>query len=131
MYIRMKSLSRAAEVSGAWLEVEVKEPPKPTAAVTTIDLSHQALTKSSLQLLPPTLTCIDISRCGLEAVGPLRRLPRLELLNLSYNRLTNLDDLRHNGKLKVLYARSNRISDVTGASKLSSLQSLDLECNSV
>ena len=103
--------------------------PPPTTAVTTIDLSHQHLTRSSLSLLPPSLTCVDLSRCGLDGVGPLRRLVRLELLNISYNRLLNLDDLRHSTALKVLYARSNKIADVGGASTLVHLQSLDLECN--
>ena len=54
-----------------------------------------------------------------------------QLLNVSYNRLTSLDDLRQSGSLKVLYARSNRISDVGGASGLASLVSLDLECNAL
>ena len=127
------SLVRAACQSGAWLhaDADVPTPAPATTAVTTIDLSHQHLTRSSLSLLPPTLTCVDLSRCGLDGVGPLRKLPRLELLNVSYNRLTSLDDLRSAAALKVLYARSNRINDVGGASELGKLQSLDLECNAL
>ena len=128
------SLIRAACETGAWLDAELRAqppPPPPPAPVTTIDLSHQRLTISSLQLLPPTLTCIDISRCGLDSVAPLRRLPRLELLNVSYNRLVSLDDVRPCAALKVLYARSNRVADVGGAAGLSVLQSLDLECNAI
>ena len=127
---------RAACESAAWLEVEADTPAEATAAsvpaaVTTIDLSHQQLTVSSLQLLPSTLTCVDLSRCGLESVAPLSRLPRLELLNVSYNRLTSLEDVQHSGHLKVLYARSNRITHLDGAAQLALLQSLDLECNSL
>ena len=127
------ALVRTACQSGAWLEAEVAPPPTPppTTAVTTIDLSHQHLTRSSLSLLPPTLTCVDLSRCGLDGVGPLRRLPRLELLNVSYNRLTSLDDVKPCATLKVLYARSNKITDLKGASALTQLQSLDLECNAL
>ena len=76
------ALVRAACETGQWLEAEAKgapaSAPAPTTAVTNIDLSHQHLTRSSLSLLPPTLTCVDLSRCGLDGVGPLRRLPRLE-----------------------------------------------------
>ena len=116
------ALVRAACETGQWLEAEAKgapaSAPAPTTAVTNIDLSHQHLTRSSLSLLPPTLTCVDLSRCGLDSVAPLRKLPRLELLNVSYNRLGSLDDLRHSPSLKVLYARSNRIADVGGAAAL-------------
>ena len=103
------SYARAAEVAGAWLEEEMAAPPPPlmpAAAVTTIDLSHQHLTKSSLQLLPPTLTCVDVVlRSRVDHPLAARAL---ELLNVSYNRLTSLNGVRHNSKLKVLYARSNR-----------------------
>ncbi|KAL1499962.1 hypothetical protein AB1Y20_012642 [Prymnesium parvum] len=99
--------------------------------VQTLDLSNRQLTHTSLQLLPDALTCLDLSRCGLEHAAALQRLPRLELLNVSYNRLTSIDDIRASKGLKVLYARSNRISSVEGLAAVRGLQSLDLECNAL
>ena len=127
---------RAACQTGAWLQAELQPPPAPSAADACgghddRSLAPAAGSRVDAQLLPPTLTCVDLSRCGLDAINPLRRLPRLELLNVSYNRLTSLDDLRHSTRLKVLYARSNRIADLGGLRGLSALQSLDLECNSL
>ena len=99
--------------------------------IQTLDLSNRQLTYTSLQLLPETLTCLDLSRCGLEQAAGLQRLPRLELLNVSYNRLTSIDSVRSSRALKVLYARSNRINSVEGLGTIRSLQSLDLECNAL
>ena len=131
------SLVRATCQTGEWLKYEEEagesEPPirPPAPAVTTIDLSQQELTLATLQQLPSTLTCVDLSRCGIERVTPLSALRALELLNISYNRLTSLDELRSSNKLKVLYARSNRIATLAGVRGMLALQSLDLECNSL
>lgn len=119
-------LSESAE----WWGDESNED-SPSAGVQTLDLSNRKLTDTSLHLLPPALTCLDLSRCGLETASELKRLPRLELLNLSYNRLCSVEDLRCSGGLKVLYARSNRIRSLEGLAGLSQLQSLDLECNAL
>ena len=51
-------------------------------------------------------------KCGIEQIP---QFIVLELLNISYNRLTTLTDLRHSTKLRVLYARSNRIANVGAA----------------
>lgn len=77
--------------------------------VKTLDLSNRALTHTNLRLLPASLTCLDLTRCGLEGLDSLGLLPQLELLNVSYNKLASLE-LRQNRALKVLYARSNRVA---------------------
>ena len=120
----------------SWLEDELQAATAPTpasggAAPTTLDLSNRPLTHASLRLLPGTLTCLDLTRCGMESLEALARLPRLELLNVSYNRLVSLDALQHSRGLKVLFARSNRISSLAALESLSLLQSLDLECNAL
>ena len=56
--------------------------------VKTLDLSNRALTHTNLRLLPASLTCLDLTRCGLEGLDSLGLLPQLELLNVSYNKLT-------------------------------------------
>ena len=101
------------------------------AAPTTLDLSNRPLTHASLRLLPGTLTCLDLTRCGMESLEALARLPLLELLNVSYNRLTSLDALQHSSGLKVVFARSNRITSLAALESLPVLQSLDLECNAL
>ena len=120
----------------SWLEDELQAATAPTpasggAAPTTLDLSNRQLTHASLRLLPGTLTCLDLTRCGMESLEALARLPRLELLNVSYNRLASLDALQHSRGLKVLFARSNRISSLAALESLPVLQSLDLECNAL
>ena len=120
----------------SWLEDELQEATAPTpasggAAPTTLDLSNRPLTHASLRLLPGTLTCLDLTRCGMESLEALARLPRLELLNVSYNRLASLDALQHSRGLKVLFARSNRITSLAALESLPVLQSLDLECNAL
>lgn len=120
----------------SWLEDEIQAAAAPTpasggAAPTTLDLSNRQLTHASLRLLPGTLTCLDLTRCGMESLEALARLPRLELLNVSYNRLASLDALQHSRGLKVLFARSNRITSLAALESLPVLQSLDLECNAL
>ena len=120
----------------SWLEDELQAATAPTpasggAAPTTLDLSNRPLTHASLRLLPGTLTCLDLTRCGMESLEALARLPRLELLNVSYNRLASLDALQHSRGLKVLFARSNRITSLAALESLPVLQSLDLECNAL
>lgn len=120
----------------SWLEDEaqaatVHTPTSGGAAPTTLDLSNRPLTHASLRLLPGTLTCLDLTRCGMESLEALARLPLLELLNVSYNRLASLDALQHSRGLKVVFARSNRITSLAALESLPVLQSLDLECNAL
>ena len=121
----------------SWLDEDkvqaatVHTPASGEAAPTTLDLSNRPLTHASLRLLPGTLTCLDLTRCGMESLEALARLPLLELLNVSYNRLTSLDALQHSSGLKVVFARSNRITSLAALESLPVLQSLDLECNAL
>jgi hypothetical protein len=118
----------------SWLdedEAAVHTPASGGAAPTTLDLSNRPLTHASLRLLPGTLTCLDLTRCGMESLEALARLPLLELLNVSYNRLASLDALQHSSGLKVVFARSNRITSLAALESLPVLQSLDLECNAL
>ena len=98
--------------------------------VKTLDLSNRSLTHTNLRLLPASLTCLDLTRCGLEGLDSLGLLPQLELLNVSYNKLSTLE-LRQNRALKVLYARSNRVAALEPLAALDALRSLDLECNAI
>ena len=119
----------------SWLDEDevqaVHTPASKAAAPTTLDLSNRPLTHASLRLLPGTLTCLDLTRCGMESLEALARLPRLELLNVSYNRLASFDALQHSRGLKVVFARSNRITSLDHLESLPVLQSLDLECNAL
>ena len=94
----------AAENAGAWWTSAPASarPVSPVADIAhTLDLSGRQLTRSSLHLLPASLTCLDLSRCGLDSLRALASLPHLELLNLSYNRLPAFDDLSQLISLKV------------------------------
>ena len=114
-----------------WWAAEEEPQTARAIPIQTLDLSNRRLTHASLKLLPDALTCLDLSRCGLEQASGLQRLPRLELLNVSYNRLTSTIDVRNSTTLKVLYARSNRISNIAGLATIRNLQTLDLECNAL
>ena len=76
-------------------------------SVTSLDLSGRS--NPRLDSLPHTLTSIDLSRCRLESLDALRQLRALELLNVSFNRLTSLAPVASATRLSVLYARSNRL----------------------
>ena len=139
----------AAESAGAWWTSAPASarPVSPVADIAhTLDLSGRQLTRSSLHLLPASLTCLDLSRCGLDSLRALASLPQLELLNLSYNRLPAFDDLsqlislkvasplpcdptrammstvRRHGCVQVLFARANRVSDLEPLRSLALLQ---------
>ena len=120
----------------SWLDEDEMETAMHTAASdgvtqTTLDLSNRPLTHASLRLLPETLTCLDLTRCSMVSLEALAQLPRLELINVSYNRLASLDALQHSRGLKVVFARSNRITSLAALESLPVLQSLDLECNAL
>ena len=109
---------------------ELRDAEPEAEPVKTLDLSNRALTHTNLKLLPASLTCLDLTRCGLEGLDSLGLLPQLELLNVSYNKLASLE-LRQNRALKVLYARSNRVAALEPLAALDALRSLDLECNAI
>ncbi len=97
----------------------------------TIELSKRKLEPAALSRLPPSVTCLDLTRCALASLAPLASLRALELLNVSYNRLRNLDHLGGLSALKLIYARSNTIGQLRSLAGVPRLHTLDLECNSI
>ena len=123
---RAEAPRRTPPRAAAWFEPEDDGPPPSTSPstsnATTLDLSNRSLNNASLRLLPDTLTCLDLTRCAMQSLDALGRLPRLELLNVSYNKLVSLDGLQSSRGLKVCFARSNRISSLASIDVLTALQ---------
>ncbi|KAG2429990.1 hypothetical protein HYH02_013940 [Chlamydomonas schloesseri] len=61
----------------------------------------------------------DLDDCAV-----LAKLPNLEVLSLSVNRLSSLKDFRHCAKLQELYLRKNDVRDLTEIQHLAGLQHL-------
>jgi Leucine-rich repeat (LRR) protein len=60
----------------------------------------------------------------IEDVSILRELPNVEILSLSVNQITTLEDFSHCGKLSELYLRKNLISDLAEVQYLRGLRNL-------
>ena len=127
------ALVRAACQSGAWLEAEVAPPPTPPPTTAGRRARFVAPAPHALVAVAPSAD-FDLRRPL--AVRPRWRRPAPPAAAArAAERLLQpahlADDVKPCATLKVLYARSNKITDLKGASALTQLQSLDLECNAL
>ena len=89
----------------------------------------EILDAASLSQLP-AVTRIDLSQNRLASMEHIDRCVRLAHLDVSFNRITDLSDARRQvGNLSTLVLQHNGISDVSGLSKLYSLEALDVSGN--
>ncbi|XP_078429670.1 outer arm dynein light chain 1 protein [Wolffia australiana] len=100
------------------------------AGLRVINLSGNSIVHIAPGVLPKSLQSLDLSRNKMAAIEGLRELPRLRVLNLSYNKISRIGHGLGNCTLiKELYLAGNKISDVEGLHRLLKLQVLDLSFN--
>ncbi|XP_071171413.1 nischarin-like isoform X2 [Mytilus edulis] len=98
-----------------------------------VDFSHNSILHidDSVQLLP-RVEVLDLSYNKLESIEHLNWLSQLTILNLSYNNISHLDSLHTKlGNLKKLNLAGNKLSSLSGLSKLFSLENLDVMDNNI
>ncbi|XP_076091391.1 nischarin-like isoform X2 [Mytilus galloprovincialis] len=98
-----------------------------------VDFSHNSILHidDSVQLIP-RVEVLDLSYNKLESIEHLNWLSQLTILNLSYNNISHLDSLHTKlGNLKKLNLAGNKLSSLSGLSKLFSLENLDVMDNNI
>lgn len=101
--------------------------------VVEASFSHNSLktVDDSISLLP-AVEKLDLSHNNISALCSFTELPRLSVLNLSANCITEIESLHIKvGKIVQLDLSQNRISTLKGFSRLYSLESLDVGSNLV
>ena len=69
---------------------------------------------------------LNLSKCGLEEIPNLLAFEKLQILNLSHNKIGHIDGLDKLANLQSLDLRSNQLTHIDGLDKLTNLQSLNL-----
>ena len=77
------------------------------------------------------LTTLDLSRNAITDVSVLEKLTKLTTLNLSQNAITDVSALEKLTKLRWLYLPHNAIEDIAALEKLTSLRHLQLSGNAI
>ncbi|XP_078339844.1 nischarin-like [Crassostrea virginica] len=98
-----------------------------------MDLSHNSIREidDSVQLTP-RVEVLDLSHNRLSAVQHLNWLSQLTQLDLSHNEIKDLDALHTKiGNLKILNLAGNKLDSLKGLSKLYSLETLDVRNNNL
>ena len=72
---------------------------------------------------------LNLSKCALEEVSNLLAFEKLQILNLSYNKIGHIEGLDKLTNLQVLYLSENQLMHIEGLDKLTNLQSLNLRDN--
>jgi hypothetical protein len=102
-------------------------------ALRALNLSKNAITEldGSLKSLPK-LEWLDLSHNKLSEIRDLELCPNLKSLNLSFNNIENLSGLTFNSDLIVeLLLRHNRLISIDGIEKCPRLEKLDLSYNQI
>ncbi|XP_045435061.1 nischarin isoform X13 [Pipistrellus kuhlii] len=121
------------EPEGAALEGPVTAIIPTWQALTTLDLSHNSISKidESVKLIPK-LEFLDLSHNGVLVVDNLQHLYNLVHLDLSYNKLSSLEGVHTKlGNIKTLNLAGNLLESLSGLHKLYSLVNLDLSNNRI
>ena len=72
---------------------------------------------------------LNLSKCDLEEVPNLLAFEKLQILNLSHNKIGHIEGLDKLANLQSLYLSGNQLVRIEGLDKLANLQSLDLSEN--
>ena len=98
-------------------------------------LSSQQLGNWEVMLLPGDLASLegelDLSSYGISDLTGLEHCVNLTILDLSWNNLDNIHEIRYLGYLRELYLAHNEIGDLSPLEGLESLEILDLQDNDI
>ncbi|CAA3020417.1 phosphatase 1 regulatory subunit [Olea europaea subsp. europaea] len=97
-----------------------------------LNLSGNAIVRITAGALPRGLHILNLSRNNISTIEGLRDLPRLRVLDVSYNRLLRIGHgLASCSSMKELYLAGNKIGEVEGLHRLLKLNVLDLRYNKI
>ncbi|KQJ96494.1 uncharacterized protein LOC100820916 [Brachypodium distachyon] len=126
----LNALSSVAHISGMGLKVVPMI--APFSSLRALNLSANFIVHVSPGSLPKGLHSLDLSRNKIANIEGLRELTKLRVLNLSYNRIARIaHGLSNCTAIRELYLAGNKISDVEGLHRLLKLAVLDLGFNKV
>jgi len=124
----LDAFSSVAHISGMGLKVTPMI--APFSSLRAVNLSTNFIVHISPGSLPKGLHSLDLSRNKIANVEGLRELTKLRVLNLSYNRISRIGHgLSNCTAMRELYLAGNKISDVEGLHRLLKLAVLDLGFN--
>lgn len=126
----LNAFSSVAHISGMGLKVMPMI--APFSSLRAVNLSSNLIVHISPGSLPKGLHSLDLSRNKIANIEGLRELTKLRVLNLSYNRISRIGHgLSNCTAIRELYLAGNKISDVEGLHRLLKLAVLDLSFNKV
>ncbi|CAL4924682.1 unnamed protein product [Urochloa decumbens] len=126
----LNAFSSVAHISGMGLKVVPMI--APFSSLRAVNLSSNFIVHISPGSLPKGLHSLDLSRNKIANIEGLRELTKLRVLNLSYNRISRIGHgLSNCTAIRELYLAGNKISDVEGLHRLLKLAVLDLSFNKV
>lgn len=126
----LNAFSSVAHISGMGLKVVPMI--APFSSLRAVNLSSNFIVHISLGSLPKGLHSLDLSRNKIANIEGLRELTKLRVLNLSYNRISRIGHgLSNCTAIRELYLAGNKISDVEGLHRLLKLAVLDLSFNKI
>ncbi|KAF7061907.1 hypothetical protein CFC21_068559 [Triticum aestivum] len=124
----LNGFSSVAHISGMGLKVVPMI--APFSNLRAVNLSGNFIVHISPGSLPKGLHTLDLSRNKIANVEGLRELTKLRVLNLSYNRISRIGHgLSNCTAMRELYLAGNKIGDVEGLHRLLRLAALDLGFN--
>ncbi|CAN6288341.1 unnamed protein product [Urochloa humidicola] len=126
----LNAFSSVAHISGMGLKVMPMI--APFSSLRAVNLSSNFIVHISPGSLPKGLHSLDLSRNKIANIEGLRELTKLRVLNLSYNRISRIGHgLSNCTAIRELYLAGNKMSDVEGLHRLLKLAVLDLSFNKV
>ncbi|KAJ1295683.1 hypothetical protein BS78_01G241500 [Paspalum vaginatum] len=126
----LNAFSSVAHISGMGLKVVPMI--APFSSLRAVNLSSNFIVHISPGSLPKGLHSLDLSRNKIANIEGLRELTKLRVLNLSYNRISRIGHgLSNCTAIRELYLAGNKISDVEGLHRLLKLAVLDLSFNKI
>jgi len=126
----LNAFSSVAHISGMGLKVLPMI--APFSSLRAVNLSSNFIVHISPGSLPKGLHSLDLSRNKIANIEGLRELTKLRVLNLSYNRISRIGHgLSNCTAIRELYLAGNKISDVEGLHRLLKLAVLDLSFNKI
>ena len=96
-----------------------------TAPIVTKDVIREAVAKSGSEYV------IDLSRLGVERVRALDSVPLLRSLNLSFNKLTDIEGLEPLTDLRELKLFGNALTKIRGLNSNKKLEKIFIQDNSI
>ncbi|MFU0823638.1 leucine-rich repeat domain-containing protein [Clostridium sp.] len=77
------------------------------------------------------ITSMDLNHNNIEDLEGIQYCVNLKKINLSYNKISNIDNLRNLKKLEEINLFNNNIEDISALSNLSKLKKIDLAKNRI